>query len=185
MRGDFYSPYTRREMRRWEDTTETCNLKASMKLFSYLWELASTSSWESLIKRMNFQSKQIFFFLFFCFLGPPPQHMEVPRLGVELELQPLANTTATATSNLSCVCNLHHSSQQCWILNPLKEARIQTCILVDASQIHFHWATTGTPLLFSINLPRSLSSKYWSSLFSYTALRHFTPKCYKKKKKAV
>ena len=23
---------------------------------------------------------------FFCFLGPHPQHMEVPRLGVELEL---------------------------------------------------------------------------------------------------
>ena len=25
-------------------------------------------------------------FLFFCFLGPPLQHMDVPRLGVELEL---------------------------------------------------------------------------------------------------
>ena len=28
----------------------------------------------------------LFFFLFFCFLGPHPRHMEVPRLGVELEL---------------------------------------------------------------------------------------------------
>ena len=36
-------------------------------------------------------------FFFFCFLGPPPQHMEVPRLGVEMELQLPASTTATAT----------------------------------------------------------------------------------------
>ena len=35
-------------------------------------------------------------FLFVCFLGPHPQHMKVPRLGVEWELQLLAYTTATA-----------------------------------------------------------------------------------------
>ena len=28
----------------------------------------------------------IFLLLFFCFLGPHPQHVEVPSLGVELEL---------------------------------------------------------------------------------------------------
>ena len=28
-----------------------------------------------------------FYFLFFCFLGPHPRHMEVPRLGVQSELQ--------------------------------------------------------------------------------------------------
>ena len=38
-----------------------------------------------------------FCFLFFCFLGPHVQHMEFPRLGVKLELKPLAYTTATAT----------------------------------------------------------------------------------------
>ena len=38
------------------------------------------------------------FFLFFSFhfLGPHPQHMEVPRLGDESELQLLAYATATA-----------------------------------------------------------------------------------------
>ena len=36
---------------------------------------------------------------------------------VELELQLLAYTTATATPDPSWVCNLHHSSRQCWILN--------------------------------------------------------------------
>ena len=33
-----------------------------------------------------------------------------------------------------CVCNLHHSSRKCWILNPLSEARDQTCVLMDTSQ---------------------------------------------------
>ena len=41
---------------------------------------------------------------------------------------------------------LHHSSQQCWILNPLNKARDQTCVLMDAGQICFHWTTMGTPV---------------------------------------
>ena len=65
---------------------------------------------------------------FFCFLGPHPWHIEVPRLGAESELQLLADTTATATWDPSCVCNLHHSLQQPQILNPLSEARIKPAI---------------------------------------------------------
>ena len=34
-------------------------------------------------------------------------------------------TTATATQDPRCVCNLHHSSRQCQILNPLSKARIE------------------------------------------------------------
>ena len=52
--------------------------------------------------------------------------MEVPRLGVESELPLLAYTTATATQDLSCVCGLHHSSLQGWILNPPSLARDRT-----------------------------------------------------------
>ena len=74
-------------------------------------------------------STQIFFFLSFVFLGLHLQHVEVPRLGVELELQLPAYTTVTAMLDLSCVCNLHHhldhNSWQCWILNPLSEPRIE------------------------------------------------------------
>ena len=44
------------------------------------------------------------------FLGPLPWHMEVPRLGVELELKLPAYTTATAMLDRSHLCNLHHSS---------------------------------------------------------------------------
>ena len=53
----------------------------------------------------------IYYLYFSWFLGPQPWHMEVPRLGVESELQLVAYTTATATPHLSCVCNLYHSSQ--------------------------------------------------------------------------
>ena len=63
--------------------------------------------------------------------------MEVPKLGVESELQLPAYTTATAMQDPSPICGLHHSSQQGQILNPLNGARDQTGILMDASQAHF------------------------------------------------
>ena len=45
----------------------------------------------------------------FVFLGPHPQHMEVPRPWVQSELQLLAYTTATATWDLSGACDLRDS----------------------------------------------------------------------------
>ena len=39
----------------------------------------------------------IYLFIYLPFLGLLPWHMEVPRLGVELELQPLAYARVTAT----------------------------------------------------------------------------------------
>ena len=53
--------------------------------------------------------------------------MEAPGLGVDSELQLLAY--ATAMPDPSHVCDLHQSSWQRQILNPLSEARDQTCIL--------------------------------------------------------
>ena len=76
-----------------------------------------------------------FFFFFFFFLGLYLQHMGTSRLGVESELQLPAFATATAMWDWSCVCDLYHSSWQCQILNPLSEARDQTHILMDASQV--------------------------------------------------
>ena len=52
----------------------------------------------------------------------------------------------------SHICHLHLSSQQQWILNPLRKARDQTCILIDASQICFpssHNGSSQQPLLKS------------------------------------
>ena len=76
--------------------------------------------------------------------------MEVLRLGVQLELQLWAYTTATATttSDPSHVCDLHHSPQQSQILNPLSEARNRTCNFMVPSWIYFHCTTMGTLLTF-------------------------------------
>ena len=57
----------------------------------------------------------------------------------------LACTTATAPSDLSRVCDLYHSSWQRWILNPLREPRDQTCVLIKTSHIRLRWATMGMP----------------------------------------
>ena len=48
----------------------------------------------------------------------------------------VAYTTVTAMPDPSHICKLHHSSWQRWILNPLSEARDETCILMDTSWIH-------------------------------------------------
>ena len=61
--------------------------------------------------------------------------MEVPGLGVESELQLTAFTTATATRDPSRICDLHHSSWQHQILNPLSEARDGNHILMDTSWV--------------------------------------------------
>ena len=69
------------------------------------------------------------------FLWPQVQHTEAPRLGVQSELQLPAYTTATLTRDLSHICDLHHSSRQCQILNLLSRARDQTPILMDTSGV--------------------------------------------------
>ena len=106
--------------------------------------------------KTDWQKWNLFFPLFysFIFLDLHLQHMEVPRLEVVSELQLPAHATVTATRDPSRVCDLHHSARQCWILNPLSEVRDQTCIHMDASQIHFCWSTTGTPL-----------QSFWNSSF--------------------
>ena len=78
----------------------------------------------------------MFVCVLFFFLQAHMQHMEVPRLGVTLELQlPTYTTypTATATLDLSRTCDLCRRERQCQIVNSLSEAREQTCILMDST----------------------------------------------------
>ena len=91
---------------------------------------------------LNVLMRFCFVLFYFSFLGPHPGHVEVPRLGVESELQLPATAIATATWDLSLVCNLHRQHQ---ILDPLSKARDRTQVLMDTSQIHFRRTTTGTP----------------------------------------
>jgi len=108
----------------------------------------------SLLIKVSTKIISFFFFFFFSFSlfrAPPTGYgssiWEVSRLGVKLELQLLAYPTATVTWDVSLDFDLHHSSGQCWILNPLSKATDRTWILMDTSQVCYHWATMGTPIL--------------------------------------
>ena len=83
--------------------------------------------------------------------------MEVNWLAVELELWPPAYTTATAMPDPSCVCNLHHSSWQRQILNPLSEARDQICILMDTRRVLNLLSHSGNSLKWAIFIVRQKS----------------------------
>ena len=100
------------------------------------------------------------FVCLFCFLGPHLQQMEVPRLGVWLELQLPAYTTDTAMQDPSWACDLHHSSQQHRILNSLSEARDQTRVFKDTS-----WVLN----------PLSHSGNSWTSSILNTLLNRTEP----------
>ena len=49
----------------------------------------------------------------------------------------MAHTTATATWDPSHIFNLHHSSRQRQVLNPLSEARDQTHILMEPRRVRY------------------------------------------------
>ena len=83
----------------------------------------------------NDSSVLIFFFFFFWSFFVFTWHTEVPRLGVQSELKLLVYARATARPDPSRICDLHHSSRQCWTLNPLNKARDRTRILTGASWV--------------------------------------------------
>ena len=63
--------------------------------------------------QVHFNGCKFYFFSFFVFLPFPGLllwHMEVPKLGIKLELLPPAYARATATPDPSTICSLHHSS---------------------------------------------------------------------------
>ena len=104
----------------WEDSRA---FKFSALYSSSFFKVSIVKYYRIRRKKLSWKRTSDFLFLFylfiffFAFLGPYPWYMEVPRLGVELELQLSAYTTAAAMCDLSCICDLHHSSRQCRILN--------------------------------------------------------------------
>ena len=90
-------------------------------------------------------------FFFFVFIGPRLQHMEVPRVGVEAELQLPAYTTATATWDPSCIWDLNHTLRQGQLFNPLIEARDGTHILVHSSQVLNLQSHRGTLVILNVD----------------------------------
>ena len=88
-----------------------------------------------------------FYFILLLFSAAPMAHGGSQAVG-QSKLQLSAYTTATAMPGPCHVCSLHHSSRQCWILNPLSETRDRTLDLMVPSQIHSHCTTMGTPCIF-------------------------------------
>ena len=90
------------------------------------------------MKNDVFKVEILFYFIFLVFSRAAPVsygHMEVPRLGVQSELEPSPYARTTTTWDLSLVSDLHHSSRQRRILKPLSEARDQTLNLMVLSRI--------------------------------------------------
>ena len=82
---------------------------------------------------------------FFFPKGPYLEHMEVPRLGVESELQLQA-------------------------YDPLSRARDWTLVLMDTSQVCYHRATMGTPLMsFNAIISYIVLTFYLFLVYGYTS----------------
>ena len=81
-------------------------------------------------KKKNLEKKNIFFFFDFS-------RAALMAYGGSRARGPIGAVPfyTTATSDPSCVCDLHHSSQQSRILNPLSEAKNRTCNLMVPSRI--------------------------------------------------
>ena len=111
---------------------KTLNLQAQVLTFDLLmFQSYSSSQSYHIYLLFTFPACLSLFFSFsFILLCPNLWYMEVPRPGVESELQFQAYITATATLDLSYICDLHHNLWQYWILNPLSEARDGTYILM-------------------------------------------------------
>ena len=115
-----------------------CRPAASAPIRPLAWELSyAAGATQEMAKRQKNKTKSLNLFIYlFYFLWPHLRHMEVPRVGIGLELQLPAYITATATPDLSCISDLYHGLQQCWILNSLNKARDQTHILREIMLSH-------------------------------------------------
>ena len=101
--------------------------------------------WQKKQRKKNSENNTKIHLWLFCFvLGLQVQHMEVPRLRVQLELQLPAYATTIAMPDPSHICSLCLSLWQCPIPNPLSGARDQTHILMVTSQVCYCWATRAT-----------------------------------------
>ena len=72
---------------------------------------------------------------FSSFLGHSCSIWKFPSQGSNwsFSCQQTSQPHSHGNTNLSCLCDLLCSLQQHWILNPLTEARNQTCILTETS----------------------------------------------------
>ena len=108
------------------------------------WRSRSGEGGAPLVSMMDQNWVFIFFFLFLAFFSATFTAYGSSQARGRIR----AVAAGHSHSNARCearICDLHHSSQQCWILNPLRETRDWTCILMSTTRIRLHWAMMGTP----------------------------------------
>ena len=131
-------------------TTHSSGLWNTMKAAGSILALPTvpffTSTKES---TLEFSGGNVITFLFFLFFrGATAAYRSSQARG---RIGATATCLGHSDSNVGSRLHLQH-----WILNPLIEARDQTCIFIDTSQVCYCWATVATPgimtLLNSSNL---------------------------------
>ena len=75
--------------------------------------------------------------VWFLFFRPAPTAYGSSQARGDIRAAAASRGQSHNNARLIHICDLHHSSQQSQIFNPLSKARDQTCILLDTSQVHF------------------------------------------------
>ena len=92
-----------------------------------------------------------FIYLFMLFKAVPAAYgSSQGRGGIGASATGLCHSHSNSGS--SHVCNLHHSSGQRQIPNPLSQARNPACILMDSSRDRFHCTAAGTPINWFLDI---------------------------------
>ena len=109
-------------------------MNQEFRINRYTLLISKTDKQQSPTLQLPVGTIQYLFLVFLPFLGPLLLHMEFPGQGSN---QSLTSSLHQSHSNAgsSHFCKLHHSSQQCPILNPLSKARDQTCVFMDPSLV--------------------------------------------------
>ena len=115
-----------------------------------------------------FSSFSFFLFFFFCLFRVTPAAYGSSQARGWIRATAASLPAVIATSDLSCICNPHHSSRQCQILNPVNKARDLTQVLMHASRICYNWAMMRTPLFFIFGHAHSM----WILLGQGSNLHH-------------
>ena len=115
--------------------------KECIYIYMYDWvTLLFNRNWHSIVSQLYFNTICFWFVFLFLRVIPAAFGGSQPQLP--------ASATATATWDLSLVCDLYHSTWQHQILDPPSEARNWTLILMDTSWVHLRYFTMGTPTNF-------------------------------------
>uniref|UniRef100_A0A8D1KYM2 Catenin alpha-3 n=1 Tax=Sus scrofa TaxID=9823 RepID=A0A8D1KYM2_PIG len=79
-----------------------------------------------------------FSFFFFLLFRPAPVAYGNSQARGQIGATAAGLHHSHSNARSSCICDLHHNSQQLQILNPLSEARDRTCVLMDNRFISTH-----------------------------------------------